>query len=270
MSYQFHYRFAGEKSGGDRGKGDQTLPILLFLHGFLGSHADFDRVIEPLSHQFCCLAVDLPGHGQTIVEGAVEQYTMPQTAQALVAWLDQLTLEPCWLVGYSMGGRLALYLALHFPQRFRGALLLSASPGLMNPTERQARLQHDWALADQLEADFPTFLDHWYRQPLFASLRQQPHFEQILAQRSHANPASLATSLRYLSTGNQPPLWDHLAQHTQPLRLLAGAGDRKFCAIHQAMADRCPTAHPAIIPDCGHAIHYEQPTRVIEEIQACF
>ncbi len=233
----------------------------------MGSSADFDPVIARLTDQFCCLAVDLPGHGNTIVEGEETLYTMPQTAAAIVSWLDQRHLSDCSLVGYSMGGRLALYLALHFPNRFPKVVLVSASPGLRTEAERVARLQYDRTLADQIEAAFPSFLSYWYSQPLFYSLRHHPVFRQVQERRSHNHPAALATSLRYLSTGLQPSLWECLPHHTQPLLLLAGADDRKFCTINQAMAACCPTAQLQIIPACGHVLHLEQPDAVTQALQ---
>lgn len=255
--YRFHHTI----------KGDRSLPVILFLHGFLGDSRDFESITEKLSERFCCLAVDLPGHGQTIVDSENELYTMPNTASALVDWLDQINIPPCAIAGYSMGGRLALYLAIHFADRFPQVILVSASPGLKSETERQARLQHDWRLADQLEADFPAFLDNWYRQPLFQALSQSPGFEQMVKRRSHNQPTELAKSLRYLSTGKQPSLWDCLNQHKQPLLLIVGERDRKFCQINQEIVERCPTAHLSVIAQSGHAVHLEQPEALTFYIQ---
>ncbi len=247
MGYQFH----------TIKQGNPELPVVLFLHGFMGDSGDFDRVIERLSPHFCCLAIDLPGHGKTRVEGDESLYTMPHTAHAIVNWLDQQHYSHCFLVGYSMGGRLALYLALHFPQRFPKVVLESASPGLTTEAERTERLHHDRALAEQLEADFVSFLSYWYSQPLFHTLRQHPAFEQVKERRSRNRPSELAQSLRYLSTGLQPSLWELLAQHRQPLLLLVGAHDDKFRAINQAMVAHCPTAQLQTVANCGHTIHLE-------------
>lgn len=258
MGYQFHYIFSDRRD----------LPVVLFLHGFMGSSADFDMVTTQLANQFCCLAVDLPGHGKTIVDGEEALYTMAQTANAIVTWLDQLQIPQCFLVGYSMGGRLALYLALHFPQRFLKVVLESASPGLQTEDKRAARLQHDRNLADQLEADFPSFLSYWYSQPLFHALRDHPLFIEVQARRLHNRPDALAKSLRYLSTGLQPSLWELLPHHTQPLLLLVGENDRKFCTVNQAMADYCPTAQLQSLPACGHVPHLEQPDAFTQALQA--
>jgi len=256
-AYQFHYSI----------QGNPELPVVLFLHGFLGSCRDFDKVVCHLSDEFCCLTVDLPGHGGTVVGGPDEHYTMASTAGALVDWLDHLNISSCCLVGYSMGGRLALYLALEFAKRFPKVVLESASPGLKTEQEQQERLRHDRALADRLEADFPTFLTHWYSQPLFRSLQTHPAFDQVVNQRSQNNPCNLAKSLRYLSTGLQPSLWGRLAQHTNPLLLLVGEHDRKFLGINQDMVSSCPAARLEVIPECGHAVHLECPKAFVASIR---
>lgn len=182
---------------------------------------------------------------------------MEATAIALIDLLDTLKIAQAALIGYSMGGRLALYLAIHYPHRFPKVVLESASPGLKTQSERQARLEQDQALATQIETNFPEFLTKWYEQPLFDSFRQHPSFAKILAQRSEHLPSGLAHSLRQMSIGNQPNLWSSLAQCQQPILLLVGARDRKFVQINQQMATLCRTAKLMIAPELGHNIHFE-------------
>ena len=248
-------------------QGKQELPVVLFLHGFLGSSQDFEPAIAQLSDEFCCLALDLPGHGKTTIEQP-EHYTMSGTAHLIINLLDHLQIDHCAVVGYSMGGRLGLYLALKHSHKFSKAAIASASPGLKTDSDRQERTRHDSALADQLEADFDSFLSYWYRQPLFHSFRQHPTFAQMLEQRSRNQPPLLAQSLRYLSTGQQPSLWTALSQHTQPLLLLVGADDRKFRQINQEMAESCPTARLKCFPDCGHVVHLEATDAFVQSIHA--
>ncbi|HEY9906791.1 MAG TPA: 2-succinyl-6-hydroxy-2,4-cyclohexadiene-1-carboxylate synthase [Thermosynechococcaceae cyanobacterium] len=267
MSYRFHYKWLSNSSASTNLQ--SSLPVV-FLHGFLGSSEDFEAIAAQLSHEFCCLMIDLPGHGQTIVSGVEEQYTMPRTAEAIVALLDHLQISQSFLVGYSMGGRLALYLALHYPHRFPKVVLESASPGLENESDRQRRHQHDCNLAAQLEANFSAFLERWYSQPLFQSLRQHPEFAAIQNRRSHNRPTELALSLRHLSTGKQPSLWRKLEQFTNPLLLIVGAHDRKFCDINQAMSDRCASACLTIVSTCGHAVHLEDPITFEEQVRSFF
>jgi 2-succinyl-6-hydroxy-2,4-cyclohexadiene-1-carboxylate synthase len=247
--------------------GNPNCPPLLFLHGFLGSCREFEPIMAQLTPEFYCLRVDLPGHGQTRWPG---EYAMERTARAIGQFLTEHQIQQANLVGYSMGGRLALYLALNFPEQFPMVVIESASPGLKTAAERHARLQHDLALADRLEADFPQFLAEWYAQPLFASLKCHDSFAQILKQRSQNSPAELAKSLRGMSTGRQPSLWQRLAGHRHPLLLVVGERDRKFVAINQAMAMLGATIQLDIIPQSGHVVHLEQPTAFAERIAAFF
>lgn len=256
--YNFHYTLTGSRHN----------PALLFLHGFMGSSNDWTGVISGLADQFCCLAVDLPGHGQTRVSGGEDLYTMPNTARALIHFLDDLNIDKCFLTGYSMGGRLALYMAVHFPSRFPKAILESASPGLKTEPERSARRQADRHLARQLESsDFKSFLLNWYSQPLFKSLQNHPQYDSIINRRVQENPLELAKSLRNMGAGSQPPLWDKLPDSQVNLLLLVGEYDRKFRAINAEMADLCRAAQLKIIPQSGHNIHLENLTEWLANVR---
>ncbi len=236
--------------------GHASQPPLLLLHGFLGDGRDFARVIDDLQTEFYCIRVDLPGHGQTKF---ASDYSMSHTANLILDILAILNLSQANLIGYSMGGRLALYLALIFPLQFPRVVLESASPGLLTVAEQSARQQQDGLLADRLEADFPTFLKHWYAQPLFQSLQHQPDFAVMYQRRLQNHPTELAKSLRQMGLGVQPSLWEALAQHQHPLLLLVGEGDRKFVALNQTMTHQCRSACVKVIAQAGHNIHFEQP-----------
>lgn len=256
-TFQFHYSFRGNKAQ----------PLILFLHGFMGNSHEFDDVISLLSDQFCCLTVDLPGHGKTQVLGGEECYRMSNTAHALIDWLDQLNVETCFLVGYSMGGRLALYLNLYFPHRFSKIVLESASPGLKLHRDRLERKQHDFELAKTLEeSDFLSFLENWYAQPLFASLKKHPKFKYLIENRLQNNPVELAKSLRNLSSGCQPCLWEKIKENQNSLLLLAGEYDTKFIAINSEMAKLCQSATLEVVSNCGHNIHFENPKTFVANV----
>jgi 2-succinyl-6-hydroxy-2,4-cyclohexadiene-1-carboxylate synthase len=239
-------------------QGDRNLPVILFLHGFMGDAHEFDRAIAQLSDRFHCLTVDLPGHGLAETCEDERSYTMPATAKALINLLDHLKIEKCFLVGYSMGGRLALYLTLYFPERFLKIVLESASPGLKTQTERELRSLSDRQLARELETgDLQAFLAHWYSQTLFSSLTKHPDFNKMLAQRLKHNPLELAKSLRNLSIGQQPALWEELKHNKLPLLLLTGSEDLKFEAINHEMTILSQSIQHQIIKGCGHNIHLE-------------
>ena len=248
--YHFHYHLIGP----------DDLPVLFFLHGFMGNCHAFDRVLPYFGDRFRCLIVDLPGHGQTKVYSGEGGYIMESTAIALIELLRQLQINRCRLLGYSMGGRLALYLALHFPDYFDHVILESASPGLKTQSEQDQRLQHDLQLARKLETtNFEAFLKQWYNQPLFASLCHHPDFEHLLEQRRTNHPLPLARSLRQLSTGHQPSLWPQLTALRNPLLLLIGELDLKFVQINTEIQMTCKIATLKVVAQCGHNIHFEQP-----------
>src|SRR5918997_271504 len=150
--------------------GDPLSPTILFLHGFMGSSADWRGAIAALGYRYFCIAVDLPGHGASLGMPP-DTYTIEGTTRTVIGILDELERVRTVIAGYSMGGRLALYLALRYPERCAGLFLESASPGLESGEERKARREADEDKAKRLESgDFETFLRDWCRQPLFESL----------------------------------------------------------------------------------------------------
>ena len=247
--------------------GNNNNPVILLLHGFMGNCSDFVDVIPLLAEKFYCLTVDLPGHGKTQIDGGDEYYAMPKTAEALIGLLDDLEIDKCYLFGYSMGGRLALYLTVNFSSRFEKAVLESASPGLKTGEERSQRIVSDIQLADKLETtDFKQFLLTWYQQPLFQSLSQHPNFDKMLQRRLQNHPSELAKSLRNMGVGNQPLLWEQLFENKTPLLLLVGEKDKKFLAINSEMASLSTAAEMKLIPNSGHNIHLENPSVWVENI----
>jgi 2-succinyl-6-hydroxy-2,4-cyclohexadiene-1-carboxylate synthase len=246
--------------------GDSHEFPILFLHGFMGDRTEFHEVMQSLSSQYYCISIDLPGHGTQLDKCG--NYTIVDTARSLIEFLNILQIEKCHLVGYSMGGRLALYLALHFPGYFLKVVLESASPGLKTVAEQNKRLQSDLRLAERLETeDFRSFLRQWYEQPIFASLREHPDFEKLLDRRSQNDPAALARSLRDLSVGCQPSLWEKLSENQVPLLLLTGELDAKFVNINTEMENLCRSATLEIADRCGHNIHFENANLFVEKIR---
>ncbi len=240
--------------------GDRVNPPLLMLHGFMGCIADWEKIIAGLIKRFYCIAVDLPGHGKSAGFAPAQQWEMTQTAAAIVQGLKQQKISRTHLLGYSMGGRLALYLAIHFPQYFEKVLLESASPGLMSNEERQTRLQGDERIARRLESgDFQRFLLEWYEMDFFQTLRNHPDFSAMLARRLQNDPQALAKSLREMGTGRQPSLWPELPRIKFPLLLVIGEKDAKFRAIANKMVEKNSKIHMSIIPGCGHNVHLEAP-----------
>lgn len=240
--------------------GSPDKPPAIFLHGFMGNCKDWKKVIRFVSRDYYCLTIDLPGHGKTALK---EYISFEKTAAALIEFLRQQEIRRCFLVGYSMGGRIALFLALRFPDYFSKVVLESASPGLPTQEERESRLKEDETIARQLESgDFKFFLLKWYSRPLFKGLGNQLDFHQLLKARLANNPKSLARSLRIFGTGNQPSLWEELHQCKIPILVLAGEEDKKYQLIAEEMSQSSQLIQAKIVEKCSHNIHFQQPKRL--------
>ncbi|MBV9356830.1 MAG: 2-succinyl-6-hydroxy-2,4-cyclohexadiene-1-carboxylate synthase, partial [Chloroflexi bacterium] len=238
-------------------------PPLLLLHGFMGSAESWaPRAAVFAARGMRTIAVDLIGHGRSDAPADPARYGMERCVEDLVEVLDRLHLPRAAVLGYSMGGRVALHLASAAPERVSALVLESASPGLADALERERRIASDEALADALLQDgLDAFVDRWERQPLFASQRSLPPAERdrLRAQRLRQRPLGLANSLRGYGTGRQPSLWDGLVAVATPTLLLVGALDEKFRTIGQSMVAALPRARLVLVPGAGHTVHLEQP-----------
>lgn len=235
---------------------------LLALHGFTGCASSWRHSLSDAGTTTEVVAADLVGHGRTDSPEGLDHYRMPAVVAGLVALLDQLALPRVALLGYSMGGRVALQFAVAHPERIVALLLESASPGIANPGERAARQRSDEALADRIMRDgVPAFVAEWEALPLFRSQVRLPAAvrEAQRAQRLRNNPVGLANSLRGMGSGAQEPVWEALPALRMPVLLLAGAADEKYVDLARAMAGRLPAAQVAVVPEAGHTIHLEQP-----------
>jgi 2-succinyl-6-hydroxy-2,4-cyclohexadiene-1-carboxylate synthase len=240
--------------------GRRGVPLVLFLHGFLGSSNDWRPVAVRLKKNWRCLLPDLPGHGRARFPKQPELYSFNGAAQAVLAGVT----EPVHLVGYSLGGRLALYLAARHPEKILSLTLISSSPGLATAAERAARRRADDALAAELETHgLNAFLSSWYAQALFGGLRRKPAlFRRLLARRRKNDAAELARALRGCSVGRQPSLWPQLSKLKMPVLLLAGSGDEKYVRLMRRMRAQIHGAQFRVVPGAAHAVVEEQPARV--------
>lgn len=229
---------------------------LVALHGFLGSKDDWADLAARLPHRRI-VAVDLPGHGEAVGLD-VAAYGFDEAVAALSTTLASLEYGRFDLLGYSMGGRVALAFALAHPSFVNTLTLESSSPGLSSEEERAARRALDAERADALRRDFPAFLRDWYAMPLFATLTAAQR-DALIAQRATADPDELARGLVGMGTGAMPNLWPALSALTVPVRLVAGARDAKFAALAGRMAERLPCASVHLVGSAGHNVHLEQP-----------
>lgn len=241
--------------------GDARRPPALFLHGFMGSRRDWSEVVDKLKHAFFCICVDLPGHGGSV--GLRADYTMEGTSTLLAEALDAAGVERTHVVGYSMGGRTALYFAVTHPERCRSLVVESATAGLPAAEERAARRAADETRAVRIEeGDYLEFLEEWYRQPLFETYRRHKGLlDRMIRSRRSNSPRELARVLRGMGTGSQPSLWGRLQELRMPVLAVAGALDEKYVETAERMARAVPEATTAIVEEAGHNVHAEWPDR---------
>ncbi|HEX8968714.1 MAG TPA: 2-succinyl-6-hydroxy-2,4-cyclohexadiene-1-carboxylate synthase [Chloroflexota bacterium] len=237
-------------------------PALLVLHGFTGSVRAWDDLRAELTSSARVIAIDLIGHGRSAIPVDVARYTLDWAAADLEALLDALGLERVDLLGYSMGGRLALHFALRAPQRLRRLILESASAGIDNPADRQQRARSDDALASRILVDgVAAFVAEWEQVPLLlpaAHVSAQARAAQH-AQRLSNDPLGLANSLRGMGAGQQDPLWARLPELDLPVYVIVGERDARYQAIGQRMSTLLPRARLDVVPQAGHTVHLDQP-----------
>lgn len=242
---------------------------LILLHGFTGSAQSWANLLPTLSAHYRVIAPDLMGHGADNVHYPPERYSMAHVVADVLALCDTLGLDHPHLLGYSMGGRVALACAISAPARFRSLILESASPGLATEAEREARRKSDTALAEGILRDgIEAFVNTWQALPLWhtqASLPADVRHAQR-RQRLQHHPIGLAHSLIGYGTGAQPSYWDALATLALPTLLVVGEADEKFRHINADMRAILPHAELMTIANAGHTTHLEQPQAFLEAV----
>lgn len=243
---------------------------VVFLHGFTGSTHTWDEVISNLPNTFDVISIDLLGHGETSKPLNSIRYAVEEQIVDLHALFEKLQWINFTLVGYSMGGRLALAYASHYP--VKRLILESSSPGLSDKEERSNRKRSDEQLADRILNDgLKSFVDFWESIPLFKSQQKlsQEKQKQIRLERLAGSEIGLANSLRGFSTGVQPSYWNKLEEINTPTFLVTGELDEKFCKLAKKMKKYFPNVSHKEIREVGHAIHVENPelfATIVEDI----
>lgn len=232
-------------------------PRVVFVHGFTQTGRSMIELAERVTrfgHQ--AVIVDLPGHG----ESSNVRADLRRTADLLAA-----TAGPAIYVGYSLGGRVCLHLALMSPHVVRRLALIGATPGIVDDDERAARRTADERLAQHIvEVGVEQFIDEWVAQPLFAGLEMS---DDDRRDRLGNTPTGLADSLRLSGTGTQLSLWDYLVSLNMPVLALAGELDTKFVPIAERIAASVPDGTFGQIHGAGHAAHLQQPVQVATRLE---
>jgi 2-succinyl-6-hydroxy-2,4-cyclohexadiene-1-carboxylate synthase len=234
-------------------------PVTL-LHGFTQSARSWHEVISKLPERWKWVLPDLRGHGDTRVRPGA-QYTMEACLADLEMLWDHLKIARTHLVGYSMGGRLALHVAAARPERVLSLLTIGAHAGL-DGDARDGRRRGDEALAQRIEKDgLEAFVNYWSSLPLFAGLeRRGPSFvAQVRAERMNNHVDGLAESLRGMGAGAMRPVWDELAHVRCPCTFVAGQLDHGYVASARQLAASVPDGRVVVVQRAGHAVQQERP-----------
>ena len=250
--------------------GESHHDAVLLLHGFTGDRTSWDEVARELAFTHRVVVPDLPGHGATRVREEPARHGMTHACRLLEGIARVLAIERFTVVGYSMGGRLALHAALEMPQLVERLVLESASPGLAEDDERRVRRASDEELAHFIESrPIAAFVDRWEAQQLFATQRALPLDirSRIRARRLACSRKGLAASLREMGTGAQAWLGDRLGEVAVPVMLIAGERDAKFAAIAREMLPLFPDARLWVIPGAGHDVHTEAPAEFLDVVR---
>lgn len=235
-----------------------TIDTIVLLHGFTGTMHTWDTIAHSLAANYRVIMIDLPGHGKTI---GADDVNMKQFANDFVQLMKAENIAEAIFLGYSLGGRTALSFTCYFPEKVSKLILESASAGLADDTERNARVQADEQLAQKIETKgIEAFVNFWENIPLFATQKRlsQTIQTQIRSERLQQREAGLAGSLRYMGTGAQDPWWNELKEINVPVLLVTGALDEKFVRINEQMRKMIQTVEHVSIDHAGHAVHIEK------------
>ena len=225
-------------------------PLVVFLPGFMQRGASWAPVAERVAERYRCLCLD---HRTWTWAERLEEARAAAPAGSV-------------LVGYSMGGRLALHAAVAEPERYRGLITVGASAGIEDTDARAARRAADERLADWMESSsIEDIVARWERLPVFAGQPEALVAAQRPGRTSH-DPASLATLLRSGGQGAQDPVWPAVPLLPMPLLTLAGADDVEYAAAAERLAALAPRGRAGLVPGAGHAAHLEQPAEVADAI----
>ncbi|HKI97873.1 MAG TPA: 2-succinyl-6-hydroxy-2,4-cyclohexadiene-1-carboxylate synthase [bacterium] len=248
-------------------------PVLVLLHGFTQDRHAWDWVRDALRRVGPTVAVDLIGHGESPKPEALAPYRLDACLEQLDDVLEALKVPSAWWMGYSMGGRMALQMAVHRAARVEGLVLVSTTAGIPELDVRAERIKADEALAARIPGwGMEAFVDYWMGLPLFDSLQRLPPNQRLVLRRQRLanSPVGLANSLRGMGAGALPSVWGHLRDLSLPALVVAGELDEKFAALARSLAAALPESHLSIVPDCGHSVMLEQPQRFVSAVQGFF
>jgi 2-succinyl-6-hydroxy-2,4-cyclohexadiene-1-carboxylate synthase len=233
---------------------------LLLLHGFASTHETWDSCEKYLNSGYKLIFIDLIGHGTTDSPNDLNRYKMKSICLDIKYILETICVNNINILGYSMGGRIALSFLMYFPQMVDKLILESSTPGIKFANDTIVRQQSDKELADKiLEKGIQWFSDYWEEQPIFKSRKNidEGKLISIKNQQLRSSKIGLANSLIGYGTGFQPSWWEKLPQISHQIYIICGELDQKFCKIGKEMDNLLQNATYFEVANVGHTIHLE-------------
>ena len=247
--------------------GNSNGELIIFIHGFMGDNSDWNIVNKSFEKDYHILAVDLPGHGKSDLP--LNPYTFTSVAENIRHKINKYK-KKSYIIGYSLGGRVALYCLDLFPQLLKGIILESSHPGLKNNKDKQKRYGQDLKLFQQVNSseELKLFLSQWYCNPIFKNINKHKNYFSMINKKTNNNIANLKKSLEYLSLGIQENFWPLLKITNMPILFLSGELDCKYSQIGKNLANINQKIIEINIKNTSHNTHFTHPEKYISEIES--
>ena len=243
---------------------DKQKDTVLLLHGFTGSLEDWRDIYTNLDERFNYVGIDLIGHGKSDSPTEIENYEAESLVIQIENVLDHLSVKKVILLGYSMGGRVALNFAVSHPQKIKGLILESTSAGIKNEKDRIERIESDEELASYIEENgTEKFAERWMDQDIFNTQRRfsDEKLQKIRNRIAQNSKTGLANTLRGFGAGKISYLVENLNLIQCPVLLIAGELDTKYCELNAELVHKIPNAKHIVIKNAGHNTHLEEKDR---------
>ena len=237
----------------EQGEGN---PSWVFLHYFGGSSNSWTEVIAQLQHEFHCIALDLPGFGDS---EPIAGSTVEDVATCVAALVQQLQLQQYVLVGHSMGGKIAIAIAATQPAELRSLVLLAPSPPTPEPMEDKERAHLLHTRGDRAAAEMTAHKITAH--PLSPLL-----FNRVIQDNIHSSPTAWQA---WLECGSRQDISAEMSKIAVPVLVVAGAEDPVIPEdlLQQEVVNHLKTARLVVVPQVGHLLPIENPQAVTELIQ---
>lgn len=264
MKYQFSEKGINVEDTGER---DYDKNVLL-IHGFTGSSEDWEDIRESIAGvRF--ISVDLPGHGRSDSPTDLRYYSQENLVKLIEDIRNRSGLEKIIIIGYSMGGRVALSYAVKYPDYLQKLIIESGHPGLMTEEERLERIKQDEKLAEFIEQnEIDDFVDFWMSKDIFESQSNLPESVriEIRKRKLQNNTTGLSNMLKGFSTGKMKPVWEDLKKIKCETLLITGELDVKYCEVSKKIRTEIPNSRLEIVKGAGHNVHLEKRDEFIKLI----